>query len=81
RLVFHAWSPSLEAAVNSSNRLNELAAALSLENLADTRAALGKTLDEAALRALERIADDVEGYWAGAISRLGAALLAGKTQA
>ncbi|SFO69914.1 hypothetical protein SAMN05216601_101190 [Ectopseudomonas composti] len=81
RLVFHAWSPSLEAAVNSSNRLNELAAALSLDNLADTRAALGKTLDEAALRALERLADDVEGYWAGAISRLGAALLAGKTQA
>ncbi len=47
RLVFHAWSPSLEAAVNSTNRLNELAAALSLDNLADTRTALGKTLDEA----------------------------------
>jgi len=81
RLVFHAWSPSLEAAVNSTNRLNELAAALSLDNLADTRAALGKTLDEAALRALERLANDVEGYWAGAVSRLGAALLVGKTQA
>lgn len=81
RLVFHAWSPSLEAAVNSTNRLNELAAALSLDNLGDTRTALGKTLDEAALRALERLADDVEGYWAGTVSRLGAALLAGKTQA
>src|SRR5690606_9178696 len=60
---------------------NELAAALSLDNLTDTRAALGKTLDEAALRALERLAEDVEGYWAGTVSRLGAALLAGKTQA
>src|SRR5690606_17483669 len=33
RLVFHAWSPSLEAAVNSTNRLNEILAALSRDNL------------------------------------------------
>ncbi|WP_022961980.1 toxin VasX [Halopseudomonas pelagia] len=76
RLVFYAWSPSLEAAVNSTNRLNELVAALNLDNLANTRDALSHTLDEAALRGLERLAGEVDGYWATTVSRLGAALLA-----
>ncbi|SDS61051.1 hypothetical protein SAMN05216198_2338 [Halopseudomonas litoralis] len=75
RLIFHAWRSPLEAAVNSTSRLNEVVAALSLDNLAETRAALGNTLDEPTLLAFQRLADDVEGYWARTVSRLGAALL------
>lgn len=80
RLVFHAWSPTLEAAVNSTARLNELSAALSLDNLASTRAALAGILDEAALRSLERLAADTQGYWSNTVARLGAALLAAQSQ-
>lgn len=79
RLVFYAWSPSLEAAVNSANRLNELVAALSLDNLADTRAILATTLSDADLRALERLAANMDGYWAKTVARVGAAMAEAKT--
>ncbi len=76
RLIFQAWSPSLEAALNNTNRFNELIAVLSLENLGETRAALaGQTLDERALRAIERLAGDIEGAWATTVARLGGALV------
>ncbi|SDR80522.1 hypothetical protein SAMN05216198_0468 [Halopseudomonas litoralis] len=76
RLVFHAWSPSLEVAVNSTSRLNEILAALSRDNLGATQAALASLLDEPAVAALQRLAQDMEGAWANTVSRLGAALLA-----
>jgi hypothetical protein len=75
RLIFQAWSPSIEAALNNTNRFNELVAALSLDNLAQTRTALAGTLDEPALRAIERLAGDIEGAWATTVARLGSALV------
>lgn len=75
RLIFQAWSPSIEAALNNTNRFNELVAALSLDNLGETRSALASTLDEPALRAIERLANDVEGSWATTVARLGGALV------
>ncbi|MGE6527647.1 toxin VasX [Pseudomonas sp. NPDC077382] len=75
RLIFQGWSPSLEAALNNTNRFNELIAALSLENLGETRAALAGTLDEPALRAIERLAGNIEGAWATTVARLGGALV------
>ena len=80
RLVFYAWSPSLELAVNLSNRLNEILGALSLDNLAATRQALASVLDEPALNALQRLAQDTQGAWAVTVGRLGAALMALKSQ-
>ncbi|MBZ9785794.1 hypothetical protein K9857_30045, partial [Pseudomonas sp. REP124] len=75
RLVFHAWSPSLEAAVNSLTRIQELVAALSLENLVETRTAMAKVLDTDTLRNIERLASNLEGAWAATMTRLGAALI------
>lgn len=75
RLVFQAWSPSLEAAVNNAARLNELSTALSQENLADSRAAMAKTLDADTLRTLERLAANLEGSWTAVMTRLSAALI------
>ncbi|SFT62810.1 hypothetical protein [Pseudomonas marincola] len=75
-----AWSPSLEGVINSQTRISEIVEALSSDNLANTRALLAQTLDESALRALDRVANDVEGVWAAIVSRLGASLLALKSQ-
>lgn len=75
RLVFQAWSPSLEAAVNNTSRLNELITALSLENLADTRAAIARVLDPDTLRTIERLAGNLEGAWTATLTRLGASLI------
>ena len=75
RLVFQAWSPSLEAAVNNASRLNELVTALGMENLADARAAAAKTLDADTLRNIERLAGNLEGAWAATMTRLGASLI------
>ncbi|MFJ7314655.1 toxin VasX [Pseudomonas sp. NPDC098747] len=75
RLVFQAWSPSLEAAVNNTSRLNELVTALSLENLADSRAAAIKILDTDTLRNIERLASNLEGAWTATMTRLGASLI------
>jgi hypothetical protein len=75
RLIFQAWSPSIEAALNNTNRFNELVTALSLDNLGETRSALASTLDEPALRAIERLAGDIEGTWATTVARLGGALV------
>lgn len=75
RLVFQAWSPSLEAAVNNASRLNELVTALSLENLADSRAAALKILDADTLRNIERLASNLEGAWTATMTRLGASLI------
>ncbi|MGZ7456392.1 toxin VasX [Pseudomonas sp. Ma2-10] len=75
RLVFQAWSPSLEAAVNNTSRLNELVTALSLENLADSRAAALKILDADTLRNIERLASNLEGAWTATMTRLGASLI------
>lgn len=79
-LVFMAWSPSLEGVINSQTRISEIVEALSSDNLANSRALLAQTLDESALRALDRVANDVEGVWAAIVSRLGASLLALKSQ-
>ncbi|MEO8643791.1 MULTISPECIES: toxin VasX [Pseudomonas] len=75
RLVFQAWSPSLEAAVNNTSRLNELVTALSLENLADSRAAALKILDADTLRNIERLTSNLEGAWTATMTRLGASLI------
>ncbi|WP_312934606.1 toxin VasX [Pseudomonas sp.] len=75
RLVFQAWSPSLEAAVNNTSRLNELVTALSLENLADTRAAIAKILDPDTLRNIERLTSNLEGAWTATLARLAASLI------
>lgn len=81
RLIFQAWSPSIEAALNNTNRFNELIAALSLDNLAQTRTALANALDEPALRAIERLASDIDGTWATTVARLGGALVLLKANA
>ncbi|MEX6502845.1 toxin VasX [Pseudomonas zhanjiangensis] len=81
RLIFQAWSPSIEAALNNTNRFNELVTALSHENLADTRTALAASLDEPVLRAIERLAHEVEGAWATTVARLGGALVLLKAKA
>lgn len=75
RLVFQAWSPSLEAAVNNTSRLNELFTALGMENLADSRAAIAKIIDADTLRNIERLASNLEGAWVAALTRLGASLI------
>src|SRR3990167_2889021 len=75
RLIFQAWSPSIEAALNNTNRFNELVTALSLDNLGETRSALASALDEPALRSIERLAGDIEGTWATTVARLGGALV------
>lgn len=81
RLVFQAWSPSLEAAVNQISRFNELVTALGLENLADTRAAMAKTLDADTLRNIERLASNLEGAWTATVTRLGASLIQARNSA
>src|SRR5690606_37119194 len=43
--------------------------------LAQTRTALAATLDESALRAIGRLASDIDGAWATTVARLGGALI------
>src|SRR5690606_16962713 len=75
RLIFQAWSPSLEAAVTNTHRLNGLIPALSPDPPAHTRTAPAATLDAPALRAVGRLASDIDGAWATTAARLGGALI------
>ena len=74
RQLFHAWTPSLEAAVNNASRLGELMAALSADNLSATHQALAP-LSVAVLDHIASMARDAGSQWSVLVNRLGAALL------
>ncbi|MES2870046.1 MAG: hypothetical protein V4749_10790, partial [Pseudomonadota bacterium] len=78
RQLFSGWSPSLEAAVNSTSRAGELITALGIENQANAEQALIKVLGPLGgpiLADLSRLAHDTSRAWSNLIKRLGAALL------
>ncbi|MHB2058313.1 toxin VasX [Pseudomonas monsensis] len=74
RQLFHAWTPSLEAAVNNASRLGELMAALSADNISATHQALAP-LNVAVLDHIASMARDAGSQWSVLVNRLGAALL------
>ena len=72
--LFNAWTPSIDAAVNSASRLSELMAALASDNLSATHQAL-EPLSEPTLRDIAYMARDVGSQWSVLVNRLAAALL------
>jgi hypothetical protein len=72
--LFNAWTPSIDAAVNSASRLSELMAALASDNLSATHQALAP-LSEPTLRDIANMARDVGSQWSVLVNRLAAALL------
>ncbi|MEG0969043.1 MAG: hypothetical protein RSG92_27135, partial [Pseudomonas sp.] len=72
--LFRAWTPSLDAALNTSTRLGELLTALAADNLDATRqvlAPLGKLI----LDDLANMAQHAPHSWSVLVNRLAAALL------
>lgn len=72
--LFNAWTPSIDAAVNSASRLGELMAALASDNISATHQALaplsGPVLDDIAT-----MARDASSLWSALVNRLAASLL------
>ncbi|MET3055260.1 hypothetical protein ABXV19_26100, partial [Pseudomonas alkylphenolica] len=77
--LFRAWTPSLDAAMNSSTRLGELLAALAAENITATHQALAP-LTLPIINDLAAMARDANGPWSVLVNRLAAALLLLKEQ-
>lgn len=76
RQLFFSWSPNLEAALNSETRLGEILAALSDENMANTKVLLSKALGTAARSVLAHMqAMASNGRWTGMVNRLSPAVL------
>lgn len=78
RQLFYGWSPTLEAAVNSTSRAGELIASLGLENQVHAEQAIGKVLGAMGLPTINQLGQQAkapEGNWNILIKRLGAALL------
>nr|WP_319526769.1 toxin VasX [Pseudomonas laurentiana] len=78
RQLFFAWSPTLEAALNSASRHSELLSALAQENRANAYEALAKVLAPLSRAVLDDIgarASTPHGEWNTLVKRLGAALL------
>ncbi|GAB7531540.1 hypothetical protein PS3A_39520 [Pseudomonas sp. 3A(2025)] len=76
RQLFFSWSPNLEAALNSETRLGEILAALSDENMANTRALLSKAMGTAAqsvLAHMQVMANNSR--WTSMVNRLSPAVL------
>lgn len=72
--LFNAWTPSLEGAMNSASRLNELLAALAADNLNATHQALAP-LSPVILRDIAAMAREAGSAWSTLVNRLAAALL------
>ena len=78
RQLFFAWSPSLEAALNSASRHSEILSALAQENRSNAYEALAKVLAPLSRAILDDIgarASNPHGEWNTLVKRLGAALL------
>lgn len=78
RQLFFAWSPSLEAALNSATRHSEILGALAQENRSNAYEALAKALAPLSRAVLDDIgarASTPHGEWNTLVKRLGAALL------
>lgn len=78
RQLFFAWSPSLEAALNSATRHSEILGALAQENRSNAYEALAKALAPLSRAVLDDIgarASNPHGEWNTLVKRLGAALL------
>ena len=74
-LLITGWSPGLSELLNDGTRLGELENALAVDNVADTRSLLNALLDPAEVAALSRLANNLEGAWAQAVTRLGAGIV------
>ncbi|WP_256735466.1 toxin VasX [Pseudomonas sp. dw_612] len=72
--LFNGWTPSIDAAINSTSRLNELMAALASDNINATHLALAP-LSTLVLDDLAAMARDVSSQWSVLVNRLAAALL------
>ena len=78
RQLFFAWSPSLEAALNSATRHSEILGALAQENRSNAYEALAKALAPLSRAVLDDIgarASNPHGEWNTLVKRLGAVLL------
>ena len=72
--LFRAWTPSLEASINTSTRMGELLAALAAENIDATRKALAP-LSVWVVDDIANMARDARHSWSVLVNRLSAALL------
>ena len=72
--LFSAWTPSIDAAVNSASRLGELMAALASDNISATHQALAP-LSVGVLDDIATMARDASSLWSVLVNRLAASLL------
>lgn len=72
--LFRVWTPSIDAAVNSMSRRNELMAALASNDLCATYQAMAP-LNATVLRDIAAMARDTNSGWSTLVNRLAAALL------
>jgi hypothetical protein len=72
--LFNAWTPSIDAAVNSTSRLGELMAALADDNISATHQVLAP-LSAEVLDDIAAMARDASSQWSVLVNRLAAALL------
>lgn len=72
--LFNAWTPSIDAVLNSTSRLNELMAALASDNISATHQALAP-LSAEVLDDIAAMAREANSAWSELVNRLAAALL------
>ncbi len=72
--LFRAWTPSLDASINTSTRMGELLAALAAENIDATRKVLAP-LRAVIVDDIANMARDAQGSWSVLVNRLSASLL------
>lgn len=72
--LFNAWTPSIDAAVNSTSRLGELMAALASDNISATHQ-VSAPLSAAVLEDIAAMAREASSQWSVLVNRLAAALL------
>lgn len=72
--LFRAWTPSIDAGINTTTRLGELMAALASENIAATQQALAP-LTAPILDDVASMARDADNLWSILVNRLAASLL------
>ncbi|WP_236709394.1 hypothetical protein, partial [Pseudomonas sp. Leaf127] len=76
RQLFYSWSPTLEAALNTETRLGEVLAALSDENMSNTRAGLSRALGETASPVLAHMQVMTrDSQWTAMVNRLSPAVI------
>ncbi|MHC8356102.1 toxin VasX [Pseudomonas sp. LB3P81] len=72
--LFNAWTPSIDAVLNSTSRLGELMAALASDNISATHQALAP-LSAEVLDDIGAMAREANSAWSELVNRLAAALL------